>query len=166
MNKIFCIDKTAFDDAYQKAIYLLNASLLLKTTKSKIYGVNYIYGIRCGSPLTVKNVLSVILYTDYDTLSYKFSETFRKLDCNDNPKERNREYWYWSKTLIETINCFGISMKQSSIKSFYHGISNVYFTKFIAIFNSPTSTTTKLQIATIFAKNDGIILELCEDESG
>eukprot|EP01084_Bolivina_argentea_P049751 91492_1 len=35
----------------------------------------------------------------------------------------------------------------------------MYFDKFISTFNSPTSTTSKLQIAAIFA-NDGVVLEL------
>eukprot|EP01084_Bolivina_argentea_P165014 286782_1 len=62
--------------------------------------------------------------------------------------------------LIETVNCFGTSVRESIIPVYYHGVSQVYFTSFYAEFNSPTSTTTKLSIAAIFAKNNGIILEL------
>eukprot|EP01084_Bolivina_argentea_P254305 427505_1 len=165
-NKIYCMDKNAFDDAFKKALWLVNSSLQIKSVQSDIYGSNYIYGIKSGQQLKVNNVLSVILYTDYDILSNKFSSTFRKLNKNDDPLMRNREYWHWSKILIETVNCFGIKMSQTRIESFYHGVSEVYFNKFIARFNSPTSTTTKLAIATIFARNDGIILEMNKDECG
>ncbi len=57
-------------------------------------------------------------------------------------------------------------MEESNFNILYHGISFMYFDKIIAVFNSPTSTTTKLQIAMIFAKNDGIILESKKDSLG
>eukprot|EP01084_Bolivina_argentea_P139131 244787_1 len=73
---------------------------------------------------------------------------------------RNNEFWNWSKTLIESVNYFGITIKSSNISSFYHGASMIYFSGFSAAFNCPTSTTTKLEVAMMFARDDGIIVEL------
>eukprot|EP01084_Bolivina_argentea_P136165 239830_1 len=119
--------------------------------------------LKVGLSLNTSNILSVILYTDYDTLSYYFSKSFRKWNKNESFEQiakRNREYFNWSKILSETVNGFGTSMNDTKISVFYHGLSLMYFHSFIAAFQSPTSTTTKLQIATIFAKGDGIIVDL------
>ena len=41
----------------------------------------------------------------------------------------------------------------------------MYFDQFETTFDSPTSTTTKLQVAHIFSSNDGIIMELAKSSS-
>ena len=46
-----------------------------------------------GDPLSINHALSVIFYTDYDTLSYKFSSTFRQLHDKETDLEiKNRKY--------------------------------------------------------------------------
>eukprot|EP01084_Bolivina_argentea_P072906 132341_1 len=162
-NKIFFISLLQFNNALNKAKYLKRNSQEIKKIKSNIDIWNVKYGIHNNSSLRVENILCVILYTDYDTLSSKFSATFRKLiptESKQLTKRRNREFGNWTKTLLETVNVFGTTMKCSNVETFYHGLSMIYFNKFVAEFNSPTSTTTKLQIATVFANNNGIILEL------
>eukprot|EP01084_Bolivina_argentea_P176950 306109_1 len=163
-NKIFCLNVDIFKDAMQKSADLLALSNHIKSLKcSGDYFTGHVYKITTGNVLDLNNILSLKLYTDYDTLSGKFSSTFRKgSDCksDEDLTEKNLEFGNWSKILAETVNCFGKIIKYSSTKVFYHGISFLYIGKFLATFNAPTSTTTKLQIATIFAKHDGIILEL------
>eukprot|EP01084_Bolivina_argentea_P001995 3681_1 len=162
-NKICSINVDVFDAALNKSKELLQKSDKLKQSKSCIDRLNDSYGIPANHELGIQNVLSIVLYTDYDTLSSKFSQTFRKMECNETDeriRERHREYCNWSKILCETVNCWGNKMENINIERFYHGVSAVYFDSYIAQFNSPTSTTSQLAIATIFARNDGIILEL------
>eukprot|EP01084_Bolivina_argentea_P036834 68104_1 len=152
-----------YNNAVEKANDLLKSSNIIKSIKCTYEGSERWYGIKNGTEFGLNNILSVILYTDYDTLSFMFSCTFRQIKPNETIKDlenKNIEYGNWSKYLIQTVNCYGKEIDESDINIFYHGISYMYFDEFIARFNSPTSTTTKLQIATIFAKNNGIILEL------
>eukprot|EP01084_Bolivina_argentea_P160830 280033_1 len=171
-NKICKIELKVYKLAYEKAIYLLKNSDKIKKLKGDdefLENADKLKHRYNGQPIGVQNVLTVVFYTDYDTLSYNFSSTFRKLkqdETNEEVLQRNKEYFNWSKMLCETVNIFGTQMKSSKIKAFYHGVSLMYFTSFVTSFNGPTSTTTKLQVATIFAKNDGIILNLNKYDGG
>eukprot|EP01084_Bolivina_argentea_P082462 149317_1 len=161
-NKIFCIDRNKFDQFYQESQLLIDTSEKIRSIRSSEVRDDR-YKIKNGLPLKVDNIISLKLYTDCDILSFNFTKTFRTKSKNEtlnDMKERNSEYWWWSKILTETVNCYGVKMKDTNINVFYHGISKLYFDKFTTTFVSPTSVTTKLQIATIFAKNNGIILEL------
>eukprot|EP01084_Bolivina_argentea_P000172 324_1 len=161
-NKIYSLELNVFNAAHEKARSLLNNSEIIKTFKAK-YTESYGEEIQEGRSLDIIHILSVIFYTDYDTLSYNFSATFRKMDLIEKRSEltnRNKEYGNWTMLLAETVNCYGTNVSEANIQSFYHGVSFLYFNSFIGHFNSPTSTTSKLAVATIFAKNDGIILEL------
>eukprot|EP01084_Bolivina_argentea_P223930 378773_1 len=159
-NTIFRLNINVFNNALKKAMDLLNNSYQIKRIQANnscadICGIN----IKKGAGLNTYNILSVLLYTDYDTLSYKFSSTFRP--TLKDAMGRNIEYGNWCKCLIETVNAFGTEIHGLS---FYHGISMMYFDKFLAWFYSPTSTTTKIAVAAVFARNDGLILELCQYE--
>ena len=52
-------------------------------------------------------------------------------------KQRNAEFWWFSKLLRETVECFGTEVEESSIAKFYHGTSMMVFsgTFFITNFN-------------------------------
>ena len=153
-NNIFCVEMECFDAALQKALFLLETSDHIKGIKKRYDNVTEHYGIKNGCPLSPDHVLSVVIYTDYDVLSGHFSKTFR------SKQKENREYFILSKLLTESVNAFGTKMADSKIPVLYHGVSMVYFDKFIARFYCPTSTTTKLVVAYNFTGNDGIILEL------
>eukprot|EP01084_Bolivina_argentea_P193196 331485_1 len=164
-NAAYRVAIHAFDQAMYKANTLQERSIRIKQIKST---TNYIYDQYMEPTINVSSILSLVLYTDYDSLSYNFSKTFRKINCNEtisDVRNRNREFFHWSKTLIETVNCYGTEISTSNVSVFYHGVSFMYFPSFVAIFNAPTSTTTKLSVATIFAKHDGIILELTQPSS-
>eukprot|EP01084_Bolivina_argentea_P253044 424947_1 len=163
-NKLYTINIKVFENAYQKAVNLMRVDAI-KCLKCNFFHDSSNYGIDLGRRISLNHILSVIFYTDYTILSCKFSTSFRKLSPNEADeavKKRNREYGHWTKYLVETVNCFGTKVNESKIKCFFHGVSLIYFDQFNETFNCPTSTTTKLQIATIFAKNDGIILELTQ----
>lgn len=164
-NKIYSIDTNLFNYVYNKSQFLYHNSDYIKSIqyKSSIDQVNNIYGIKHGQSLSIMYIMSIIFYTDFDVLSYNFRSTFRRIFQNETArsvKKRNTEYWYWSKLLMETVNCFGTRVAKSKINTFYHNTSLVHFDSFIAEFNSPTSTTSHLSIATLYGKNDGLILDL------
>eukprot|EP01084_Bolivina_argentea_P253653 426185_1 len=164
-NMIFSLSIDVFDQAYKKAENLMNNSTKIKSIKRNYAASPYFL----RGELNIENVLSIILYTDFDTLSYNFSRTFRKINKHESDNEmtqRHREYSNWSKTLMETVNCYGTMMKRSNVSVYYHGVSLVYFETFISKFNSPTSTTTKLTVAAIFAQNDGIVIEITDGTYG
>eukprot|EP01084_Bolivina_argentea_P023620 44095_1 len=128
-NKIYPMDKTRFDDAYNKAQYLIRHSPIVKALKTDKFAYKQ-FNVAPHTPIKVENILSVTLYTDYDTLSYRFSQTFRKITSNEKEQfttKRNQEFWNWSKLLIETVNTFGTGIKQSTIAAYYHGVSFMYF---------------------------------------
>ena len=161
-NKILSIPMPRLKSAYDKAILLLETSPTIKSLKPKIMSVNK-YGMQYNEPPSVQHILSVILYTDFDTLSFRFSQTFRRIPHTESDavfKMRANEFWNWRKTLIETVNAFGNMVKDSNVNVYYHDVSKIYFQSFYATFNSPTSTTTQLQVAYQFATNDGIVLEI------
>ena len=105
-NKIYCITMDLFENAYNKAKRLLNQSPNIKQL-SCCHGGSYSYKIKENSPPTIAHILAVILYTDYGILSYRFSQSFRKISENESDrytKKRGNEFWNWKKTLIETVN--------------------------------------------------------------
>eukprot|EP01084_Bolivina_argentea_P298538 514475_1 len=68
------------------------------------------YRISVSSPFTFSHLLSLVLYCDYDDLSTDFSSSFRKIkkyETLSNIKKRNSKYYYFSKYLRETVECYG-----------------------------------------------------------
>ena len=117
------------------------------------------YGIRKGSSLSVINIMSIIFYTDYSSLSTLFSSTFRPLSKNESNKsikKRNSYFWHWTKILNQTIHLFGNewyapndilkSNEEPAIPILYHGVNFMYFDQFNAHFQSPTSMTRQLEV--------------------
>ena len=159
-NKIFAITKPLFKSIQKKG----KKKFASNYAKSLVASRHVHEKSRDAVKLTLEHILSILFYTDCSTLSYHFSSTFRSLNESDTfklCKKRNSEYWHFSKLLIETVNSFGTKMSSSKIKIFYHGISDLLlFSSFVTIFNSPTSTTTQFSVATVFAKENGAILEL------
>eukprot|EP01084_Bolivina_argentea_P110188 196814_1 len=166
-NNICTLTLETYERVLEKAIQYVSAdcckSMLSCYTNHGLY-----YGIRGGIPIGVNNLLSILLYTDYSKLCYEFSKTFRKLnnqESNGAMKLRNSQYWNWSRLMRETVEYWGEPLWKTEIKIFYSGCSYMILEAFIANFCGPTSTSTQLQVAAIFAKNDGIILELQQSDS-
>eukprot|EP01084_Bolivina_argentea_P009993 18647_1 len=127
------------------------------------------------APLFLHNLCVLILYTDFDELSYQFSATYRHKNAKENLQQliiRHANYYWMARYLRETIEGYGSLFKhtvkgygkldyESQIKTFYHGISqNMTFTSLIAPFHHPLSTTKQLTVAQIFATNNGMIISL------
>ena len=138
------------------------------------------YGIIQGTPIGVDNIFALILYTDFDELSSDFSRSFRKIhafETFENVKMRNSYYWWWSKILRETVELYGICRsydfwwrkslgKQDEYDTglygpFFSGVSFVMnIPQFQINLNTPTSTSKHIEVATKFADDRGMIIEL------
>eukprot|EP01084_Bolivina_argentea_P086253 155898_1 len=118
-----------------------------------------------GASLSIHNLMVIILYTDFDMLSYKFSSTYRYKNNKENLKElilRHCNYYWMARYLRETVEGYGdVFSPYSKTKTYYHGISeNMIFSSLIARFHHPTSTTKQITVAQRFATNNGIIINL------
>eukprot|EP01084_Bolivina_argentea_P176338 305172_1 len=123
-----------------KSTHLLNKSNVLKRMKSDFYYTDrgmqpMYYGIPCGEPLKISNIMCVLFYTDYSELSYNFSKSFRRLSSSETDeclKKRHSNYWHWGKILRETVELYGNYIRNSKVHTFYHGVSFIYFNEFVA----------------------------------
>eukprot|EP01084_Bolivina_argentea_P299190 515698_1 len=124
--------------------------------------INKLTGIKPGSKLTHDQILSIVLYTDADTLQTYLKKQYRKTgpnETNEQMKERNGKFHHWLKFLYEVVALFGGSLEQNDFV--YHGISGKFlFDRFQYAFLSPISTTTERSVANTFAGFDGIVLQL------
>eukprot|EP01084_Bolivina_argentea_P234299 394456_1 len=171
-NTLLSIDSLIFDAVLLKANDYINTDAI-KNTRSDIPIIdNLNCGIRRGQPLLLSNLISIILYTDYSELSTKFSSTFRRIRAHESLsyiKERNREYWHWSKALRETVHFFGEDRwnggKNNGLQGpFFSGLSiEMIMTEFDIKLCSPTSVSVQKEVATRFAGAKGIIITLNND---
>ncbi len=86
-NTIYSLSVSVFENILQKAMDFLNYSIKIKGIKCEYFRSETEYKLKKGSKLSLNQVLSVLLYTDFDTLSSHFSLTFR-----NNKNESNIEY--------------------------------------------------------------------------
>ena len=126
------------------------------------------YEIAGGSVISSSHIVAVILYTDYTRLSTDFSSSFRKIhpfDTLKNIKQRNRNYWWMSKLLRETVEIFGecssVLSDNPLVGPFYSGISRVInISNYFLRLSGPTSSSIKVAVAIKFSGTDGLILKL------
>eukprot|EP01084_Bolivina_argentea_P170121 294799_1 len=130
------------------------------------------YDIIEGTPLSMPNLISLILYCNFSDLSTHFSSTFRKSRLTEplsSIKARNSNYWWLSKTLRETVEFFGDSNDDDECEEgpYFCGMSSVMVVpEFCARLCSPTSTSKQLQVATNFCGRNGIILQFNNNADG
>eukprot|EP01084_Bolivina_argentea_P294146 506051_1 len=174
---------------YRLTIYQLNISMkktdkFISTEKAKqtSSGNTFVkndplhYDIDNFSPIRYSHILSVILYTDWTQLSTELSKTFRKLNQYETIMQvtnRNKEYANWSKNIRELVEYYGHGgwiYSEDDKKNtennrergpFFCGMSFLMVTpQFNIRLNGPTSTTKRLAVATRFAGDYGIIMQL------
>eukprot|EP01084_Bolivina_argentea_P083473 151121_1 len=118
------------------------------------------YGITKEAKLEFKNLVSLILYTDYSDLCTDFSKSFRKktpYESLESIKKRNSEYWWMSKILRETVEIFGGCSygrynENILLGPYYCGMSVVMnMSSFNIRLCSPTSTSCTIQVAIKFS---------------
>ena len=152
---------------------VIKASMKLDALKHRIRGSRreweIVYAMKRGSAITVKHIMSILLYTNFTDLSCEFSRTFRKTNEKETDKAfkaRHRPFAVWARHLRETIDCFGESFADSTASKpwFYHGIScKMLFQGFFQKFRGPTSFTLLESVAVMFAsqgEGDGIVIKV------
>ena len=134
------------------------------------------YKIAQGSTISIKHIISIIMFTDYSKLSASLSSSFRKnhsWELIDSIKKRNQQYAWWSKYLLEAVQVYGDSGKRfqywetkivydrGTLKCpLFCGMSMIMnVPQFQIKLLSPTSTSTELIVAMKFGGDSGIIIQ-------
>ena len=106
-NTIYPLQQFNFTDCLKKANHYINTDKVKSITSNPDI-------LHCGlsvySPLSKEHLLSVILYCDWSDLCTAFSATFRRHRAYEplkRIKSRNREFWWLSKLLRETVELYG-----------------------------------------------------------
>ena len=166
----------------QMNVSILKTNKLMQTFKVK--------SIRCNAPndvlhyeignhsrLRYSHLLSLVLYSDRSELQCDFTKTFRKTNqyqTLSDIKQNNREYYHWSKNIREAVEYYGNlgwkdhwnddkrNYSHNNIKGpFYSGMSyKMVIPEIMIRLNGPCSSTKKIEVATRFGGDDGIIIKL------
>ena len=115
--------------------------------------------------ISLDNLISIILYTDYSQHSSHFTATFRKNNTFEpiqSIKRRHSNYYWASKILRETVYKYGkdYDFGDGLLGPFYCGMSSVMtMPQFTISLYSPTSTSCHIEVAMKFSGTTGIIVE-------
>eukprot|EP01083_Nonionella_stella_P134713 409815_1 len=114
--------------------------------------------------ITVEHILVILIYCNFDHLSFEFSKTYRAIYKNE-PEEsiirRHLEFYFLGKYLKETVRRLGIKVAEGNVKRFYHGISKRLLfplNKYNNI-HVPLSTSSEMAVAVNFTLGHGLIVE-------
>ena len=138
-----------------------------------VYGNNN-YGVGDNDKVSFGQLLSVICYCDLSDFSCYWSSSFRFIRFNESLssiKERNSKLYNISKAFIQLVSCFGISgvtdledfknpngMESSS---YYCGLNMLLsFPSYVLRLNGPCSSSKHIEVATRFAKRQGLIITI------
>eukprot|EP01084_Bolivina_argentea_P181920 314145_1 len=161
-NNIFPIHLSIFKSFLKKAI---TYSLVDTAKRLKAYNRgkdNTEFEVPVDAPITISQLLCIIIYTDTDELQKQLKEKGCRQNFEKTPlkerKQQNAEIgnWYW--LFCQTVYIYGINPVSSSI--FYHGLDiKLLFPSFKPAFACPISTTNEFSVAQRFGI-EGIILKL------
>eukprot|EP01084_Bolivina_argentea_P111066 198274_1 len=123
------------------------------------------YGISEDDIMSVQHIAAIMIYCNFDVLSKKFSETFRRIpdnETNESLIRRHRNYAHLARLIRESADCFQGDVTNVKNIHLYHGISiKTQFSSTAACIKGPFSTTTQYNVAVNFANPSGCILDLC-----
>ena len=151
-NEISCITNAQYQNEHDKAMEFLQTQYV-RSLRSKF------------QQISVEHILALLTYCNYDQYQNKWSESFRKLSSNESMKslkDRHSHFVCSSINLINLIEEFGVRLfdEENSNKRFYHGVNRIlYFSKTIAKFNGPLSTSSEILVAHNFSAGSGLVLE-------
>eukprot|EP01084_Bolivina_argentea_P158021 275313_1 len=146
---------------------------IVKATKPVSFGAPYMnrYGISKGCLLSFEHLLSLVIYCDYNELSFDFSSSFRSIywfETLSHIKKRNGKYYYLSKFLRETVEGYGQCSAPEDITKegiqlsgpFYCGMNQLLHMPALNIrLCAPASTSIHMEVAIKFSTEDGIIIQ-------
>eukprot|EP01083_Nonionella_stella_P079973 219527_1 len=121
------------------------------------------YGITKGDVLRVEHVLCINLYCNYSSLCTAFRKSYRKIDYEDTHsiiiRRHINDFYWFGRFLTNGVEFFGVPATNKQV--IYSGITEkCLFDHFSAVYEMPTSTTWEYQVASKFAKETGIVLQL------
>eukprot|EP01084_Bolivina_argentea_P084460 152733_1 len=178
-NNIYWLTLDQFEISYHKSNKYISSAITKQIKAGRADWLHY--NITTGATVSASNLLAIILYCDWSKLSEAFSKTFRKIKNSESitdVKTRNREYAIWSKVLRETVQLFGQkgwtrafddekrnnewNNENNRVQGpFFSGMSKAMI---IPEFNirlcGPSSTSRHIEVATRFAEDKGIIIQL------
>eukprot|EP01084_Bolivina_argentea_P054900 100676_1 len=173
-NSICTIDISQWDALYLKAMIKFQSTYAAQFMCRKgcpafsREDTHFYFGKQEGEEIKLKHLIAVMIYCNFDILSTRFSETFRRIPMNESDeslKTRHSNYVHLAKFLRE-LECFGIQREGSlpqkqPIPLLFHGVSeDVSFQTTRACINGPFSTTSDYYVALQFCQFKGTILEL------
>eukprot|EP01084_Bolivina_argentea_P150390 262644_1 len=137
-------------------------SNICREMKARPYrGLNNIYNIAVNSIVSLRHLLSLLLYTNNTEFQRKMKQTMRKLDENkslQNVMDKNSNFAHFCGFLYEVTSFFS---ELTEDDTFYHGINcQLLFDKFHCNFSMPVSTTINKEIARNFCSIKGILLTM------
>ena len=103
MNSIYKITMNQYNKITNKA-KIISKMQFIKKLKIEGSSLCEIYKKSPGDLMQKENLMVLCLYTDFKVLSKHFRDTF--IVDSVEKKQKNKEYWWWSKTLIETVQLF------------------------------------------------------------
>eukprot|EP01084_Bolivina_argentea_P282537 483642_1 len=167
-NLISQISMSAFDQEYEKARLHYNTKYCRETFPSYDEPFKHNANKKVKWIFSLENVLSLMIYCNFDELQYKFSKTYRE---NDRTKHHN--FFHLGKLLKICICQFGSRISDGKVKSFYHGINKpLLFPQYIGVgaeygiaIYCPLSTSSSLMVAMNFTNTNGLVLEFSGSET-
>jgi len=155
----------------KRRMYADGKSSLAVYARNRPY-YNRKFGIAAGEQLSLEHILAIILYSDCTEVQRYFKEQTRRFSREESidVARKNMKFAIWFRLLYEAVWLFGDELKPG--ERVYHGIDcELMFEKLEYNFYAPLSTSTSLNAAGAFMKNDevcsnqGILLELVNGES-
>eukprot|EP01084_Bolivina_argentea_P097510 175301_1 len=151
---------------HNKIYHITMDQFKMEFAKAKIHHKSYYNKQVIGMSLDC--ITATMFYCNYDELQRQLTCTFRKLsqpETIENVIKRHSNYYWFAVLLKKSINEYGGYITDSSVKCFYHGISEQLLfssTRCIQLF-SPTSTTSSFEVAVNFTNhNQGIIVSFSD----
>eukprot|EP01084_Bolivina_argentea_P101853 182537_1 len=164
-NEIY-INEEAYNEFLQKAkhkhklMYDTKGNNIAIYAKNKPYW-NQLFQIKPGSKMSIDHIMALILFTDSNDLSLYMSQQGRQIDTETQTDfaVKNRKYANWFRLLFEVVWLYGNDLQYDQMV--YNGLSNQYlFKQFQRVFNTPLSTTRRMDFAAQLARSSGVILGL------
>ena len=103
----------------------------------------YMYNLKKREPIDANHLRSLKLYTDFTDLCAKFCAILRWAD-----PVQIAEIAHWTRSLIETVQCFGSSLNDDTVqKTYFRGVDKTFIFKMLATrFHLPLSTTSNVKL--------------------
>eukprot|EP01084_Bolivina_argentea_P054973 100808_1 len=160
-NEIAVLNIKQFNTEYKKArihFYSQYCRHNFKPFKPK-QSWGYTYSSQ-PNDISLECILSLMIYCNCTQLQYEFTKTYR-----EKQGINHSQFYNLGKYLKLAVNEFGTSISDGTLKTFYHGISEILMFSSIIGQNGisiqcPLSTTSCIEVAINFTNdNNGIIIE-------